>query len=93
MIQAHRGTLGHGVELEDGKIANYQIITPTAWNGCPRDGNGVRGPWEEALVGTEIKDPDDPVEIGHIVRSFDPCLVCAVHTVVNGKKTGRLTLG
>ena len=92
LIQAHRGALGHWVELEDGKISNYQIITPTAWNGSPRDGRGVRGPWEEAIVGTQIRDPDDPVEIGHIVRSFDPCLVCCVH-VLDGrgnKKTVKI---
>ncbi len=90
LIQAHRGALGHWVELEDGKISNYQIITPTAWNGSPRDGRGVRGPWEEALVGTEVKDPNDPVEIGHIIRSFDPCLVCCVH-VTDGRR-GRKCL-
>ena len=88
LIQAHRGALGHWVELIDGKISNYQIITPTAWNGSPRDGKGVRGPWEEAIVGTEIRNPDDPVEIGHIVRSFDPCLVCCVH-VADGRRNRK----
>ena len=81
LIQAHRGALGHWVEIEDGKIAGYQIITPTAWNASPRDGKGIRGPWEEALVGTLIKNPEHPVEIEHIIRSFDPCLVCCVHTI------------
>ncbi len=85
LIHAHRGALGHWVELEDGKISRYQIITPTAWNASPQDLNGVRGPWEEALVGTEIKDPENPVEIEHIIRSFDPCLVCCVH-VIDGRR-------
>jgi hydrogenase large subunit len=81
LVQAARGILGHWVELDDGKIARYQIITPTAWNGSPRDSVGVRGPWEQALIGTPIADIDNPVEAGHVVRSFDPCLVCTVHVV------------
>ena len=57
LIQAHRGALGHWVTLEDGKIAEYQVITPTAWNASPRDKNGTKGPWEEALEGTILKKP------------------------------------
>ncbi len=76
-----RGALGHWVKIANGKIERYQIITPTAWNGSPRDSDGVRGPWEEALVGTPVADADNPVELGHVIRSFDPCLVCTVHAV------------
>ena len=67
--------------IENGVIANYQVITPTAWNASPRDSMGIRGPWEEAIVGTEIRNPDHPVEVEQIVRSFDPCLVCTVHAL------------
>ncbi len=81
LVQAHRGALGHWLQIENGRIAHYQIITPTAWNASPRDGAGRRGPWEQALVGTHIDNPAQPIEAEHIVRSFDPCLVCAVHTV------------
>lgn len=80
LTDASRGALGHWLEIKDQKIQRYQIITPTAWNGSPRDHRGVRGPWEEALVGTPIADPENPVEIGHVIRSFDACQVCAVHT-------------
>ena len=79
LIEASRGALGHWMEIRDGAIHRYQIITPTSWNGSPRDANGIRGPWEEAMIGTILKDPENPVELGHIVRSFDACLVCAVH--------------
>lgn len=85
LVQAARGALGHWVELSEGKIARYQIITPTTWNGSPRDAAGVRGPWEEALIGTPVADPDNPVEAGHVIRSFDPCLVCTVHVVGAGR--------
>lgn len=76
-----RGALGHWVKIRDGVIDHYQIIPPTTWNGSPRDSKGIRGPWEEALVGTPVADPEDPVELGHVVRSFDACLVCAVHAI------------
>ncbi len=81
LIQAPRGALGHWVKIKEGKIETYQIVTPTAWNASPRDADGIRGPWEESLVGTAIRDVENPVEAGHIVRSYDPCLVCAVHVV------------
>ena len=79
LVQAPRGALGHWVTLEGGKIKNYQIITPTAWNASPRDAGEVKGPMEEAIVGIEVKEIDNPVEVEHVVRSFDPCLVCTVH--------------
>lgn len=79
LTQASRGALGHWLRLEEGRIAHYQIITPTAWNASPRDGQGRRGPLEQALLGTPVPDPDNLVQVGHVVRSFDPCLVCAVH--------------
>ena len=81
LIEAARGALGHWVEIAAGRIEHYQMITPTAWNCSPRDSDGVRGPWEEALVGTAVADEANPVELGHIVRSFDACLVCCVHAV------------
>ena len=81
VVPAPRGVLGHWMTIENGLISNYQVITPTAWNASPRDAMGVRGPWEEAIVGTEIRDPKHPIEVEHIVRSFDPCLVCTVHAV------------
>ena len=93
LIQAARGALGHWVKVEDEKIAHYQIITPSAWNGSPRDGQGRRGAWEEALIGTPIRDIDNPVEAGHVVRSFDPCLVCAVHCLDKGGGKGGLRIG
>ncbi|MBF0413868.1 MAG: nickel-dependent hydrogenase large subunit [Desulfamplus sp.] len=79
IIEAARGALGHWVSVKNGRISRYQIITPTAWNGSPRDRNNIRGPWEEALIGTPVKNPDNLIEAGHVIRSFDPCMVCSVH--------------
>ena len=77
--EAIRGALCHWIDIEDGKIKNYQIIAPTTWNLGPRTADGSRGPVEEALIGTPIADPHDPVEVGHVCRSYDSCLVCTVH--------------
>ena len=57
---------------------------PTAWNGSPRDESGRRGHWEESFVGLELEDTDNPVELFHVVRSHDACLVCTVHFVTSG---------
>lgn len=88
LVEAPRGCLGHWIKIKNAKIERYQIITPSAWNASPRDSNNVRGPWEQALVGTEVNNPANPVEIDHVIRSFDPCLVCTVHVIETGR--GRL---
>jgi hydrogenase large subunit len=95
LVHAARGVLGHWVRIDNGVIEHYQIITPTAWNASPRDSNGTRGPWEESLIGTEITDLANPVELGHVVRSYDACLVCTVHTVSRSpeRSQGRITSG
>lgn len=77
--EAPRGALGHWIVIKDQKIENYQLVVPSTWNGSPRDGKGRRGAWEEALVGTPVADPAQPVEILRTIHSFDPCMACAVH--------------
>ncbi len=77
--EAPRGALGHWVHIKDGKIANYQAIVPSTWNGSPQDANGLPGAYEAALVGTPVADPEKPLEILRTVHSFDPCMACAVH--------------
>ena len=42
---------------------------------------------EQAFIGTPIADAHDPVELGHVARSFDSCLVCTVH--VHDSKTDK----
>jgi uptake hydrogenase large subunit len=93
--EAIRGALCHWIEVQGGKIKNYQIIAPTTWNVGPRDGQGIRGPIEEALMGAPIADASDPVEVGHVARSFDSCLVCTVHAhdAKTGKELARFRTG
>ncbi|WMJ80204.1 nickel-dependent hydrogenase large subunit [Clostridium sp. MB40-C1] len=82
-IDTTRGSLAHYTNIEEGQIKNYTIVTPSTWNLSPKDSNGVPGALEEALIGTHVENPNVPVEIGRIVRSFDPCVSCATHVLSN----------
>lgn len=79
LTEAPRGALGHWLRLAGGRVASYQILTPTCWNCSPRDQAGTPGPLERALVGTPSADPAQPVEVLRVIQSYDPCLSCAVH--------------
>jgi Ni,Fe-hydrogenase I large subunit len=79
LTEAPRGALGHWIEVKDHKIENYQCVVPTTWNCSPRDDQANPGPVEQALVGTPISDTKNPIEATRVVRSFDPCIACAVH--------------
>ncbi|MDJ0779479.1 MAG: nickel-dependent hydrogenase large subunit [Gammaproteobacteria bacterium] len=80
LVEAARGSLGHWLRIRNGRILNYQIVAPTTWNFSPRDRDAVPGALEQALVGTEVGDSvEDSVAIQHVIRSFDPCMVCTVH--------------
>ena len=87
LVDGARGALGHWIEIKDKKIANYQCVVPSTWNMSPKDDNGQPGPVEQALIGTKIKDENNPFEIGRIIRSFDPCLACAIHVITPKGKT------
>jgi Ni,Fe-hydrogenase I large subunit len=89
--EAPRGTLSHWINIENGKIANFQAVVPSTWNASPRDAKGQRGPYEAALIGTPIADPTKPIEILRTIHSYDPCLACAVHVLdENGAEITRV---
>ena len=79
LTEAPRGALGHWLTVADYKVANYQCVVPTTWNCSPRDDKNQPGPVEQSLEGLRIADPKNPLEVGRVIRSFDPCLACAVH--------------
>lgn len=78
---ASRGALGHWMSIRGKRIEHYEVVAPTTWNASPRDDRGQPGPIEQALMGAVVKDPANPVSVARIVRSFDPCIGCAVHLV------------
>jgi len=90
IVDGPRGALGHWIRIKEKKIEKYQLVVPTTWNGSPRDQKGQPGPMEQSLMGTGIKDAQNPYELVRIARSFDPCLACSVHTIdLKGKKIGE----
>jgi len=78
-MEAPRGALSHWIVIRNGRIANYQAVVPSTWNAGPRDSQGQPGAYEAALVGHQLADPKQPIEILRTIHSFDPCIACAVH--------------
>jgi hydrogenase large subunit len=94
IVDAARGALGHWIIIKDKKIDKYQCVVPTTWNASPMDDMGNHGPIEHALIGTKVKDEENPFEMVRIVRSFDPCIACAVHLLNHkGRELRRFTIG
>ncbi len=87
--EAPRGALGHWISVKGGKIDRYQCIVPTTWNASPRDDSGIAGPMEQALEGVPVSDEKNPMEAARIVRTFDPCLACAIHSLKAGREIAR----
>jgi Ni,Fe-hydrogenase I large subunit len=70
--EAPRGAVGHWINVQNGRIDNYQVVTPSTWNISPRDDKDIRGPMEQALIGTPVAQIETAIEVGRVVRSFDP---------------------
>ncbi|OKY77158.1 MAG: NiFe-hydrogenase I large subunit HyaB [Candidatus Methanohalarchaeum thermophilum] len=89
MWEPPRGSLLHYVSTDGkGKIDKYQAVVPTTWNMSPRGPEGKMGPYEQAVnsIGPDIngslpEKAENPVQLFHTIRSFDPCIACAVHTI------------
>ncbi len=87
---AGRGFLAHWIVIEDGKIANYQISTPSTIMASPRDRWGQPGAYEGAIARTPIIEqfasPEQfkAIDLLRAVRSFDPCMPCTTHVYRSG---------
>lgn len=83
--EAARGALGHWLVVDGEEVDNYQIITPSSFNASPRDPWGHPGPYEEAALNTpileEVREDEEflGLDLMRAIRSFDPCMPCAVH--------------
>lgn len=88
MWEPPRGSLLHYVSTDQNhEVDKYQAVVPTTWNMSPRGENGEMGPYEQAINsigpknGSFPEEPENPVQIFHTIRSFDPCIACAIHTI------------
>lgn len=79
LVDTSRGALGHWLKIDNGILSSYRIITPSSWNLSTRGNNNLRGAAEQALIGTNVQNADNPIELGRIIRSFDPCVSCETH--------------
>jgi len=90
---AGRGWLTHHLVMDNGKLTNYQINTPSTINASPRDPWGQPGPYEQAVENTPILEKYGKgseftsIDMLRALRSFDPCMPCTTHTA-----TGRGTV-
>jgi quinone-reactive Ni/Fe-hydrogenase large subunit len=84
-----RGMLSHWIRIKNGVVENYQAVVPSTWNAGPIDAKGIQGPYESNLIGLQVKDISQPLEIIRIIHSFDPCIACAVHVMdTSGNELG-----
>lgn len=92
LYEAPRGALSHWINIENGKISNYQCVVPTTWNACPRNDQAGHGAYEMAMIDTHVAVPDKPLEIVKVIRSFDPCMACSTHMFnAKGEKLKTIT--
>jgi len=83
LCEAPRGALGHWIKIEGRKVAKYQCVVPTTWNGSPKDALAQHGPIEQALMNSNIglNPTDQIVRLLRLIHPFDICIACAVHIV------------
>ncbi len=87
--EAPRGSVRHWMIQQGGKVLNIQIHAPTTVNVSPQDKWGM-SPFEQSVANTWITEETEPtkwegLDFVRAIRSFDPCLACAVHIQVVGK--------
>ena len=73
IVEACRGSLYHDIEVNNGKISKYDVITPTVWN---LGSGSLKNPGvtQNAIIGAKSS-----LEATIILRSFDVCSVCTTH--------------
>lgn len=71
--QTARGLLVHRAQLEDGRIARYEIVAPTEWNFHPR------GPFVAGACAIAAREPARILaEARAVAASLDPCVAWEV---------------
>lgn len=84
--EAPRGSVRHWIVQRGGKTLNIQIHAPTTVNASPQDKWGM-GAFEQSVANSWVTEEVEPrewqgLDFVRAIRSFDPCLPCAVHIQV-----------
>ncbi len=89
-LMVPRGVNQHWLVQQHGRIANYQYEAPTTKSGSPRNArctdpykDQCTGAFEMAVLNCLITEEVEPeswtgLDIVRAIRSFDPCIACAV---------------
>lgn len=82
--ESGRGMNTHWIRTDKRRITGYQIVSPSTWNGSPRDAAGKPGPIEEALIGSPVMEEGGDgrlkgLDAQRVLHSFDPCMNCGTH--------------
>ena len=83
IVEAPRGILYHRYVVENGVIKNALIITPTQFNvyAMEKLTENILNTYHRDLVNDKRKLRAKSLSI---IRSFDPCISCAVHVISPG---------
>lgn len=79
LTEAPKGGLIHLANIENGLIRQYKVFTPNFINTYTNPDKAFPAPLKQALLGTNIKTLDNPIEIGIICRGFDASLRCKIN--------------
>ena len=70
--EAPRGALCHYIRVKNHLIDDYAVVAATMWNCASRDDKGRRGAVEESLIGVPVPYEDSPVNVGRVIRAYNP---------------------
>lgn len=68
-VEAARGSLVHGVRVDDGRVSRYRILAPTEWNFHP---SGAAAQGLSSLI--EASDEALNEQAGLLIDAIDPCV-------------------
>jgi hydrogenase large subunit len=95
--QVPRGSCMHWLVQREGVLVNYQYEAPTTPNVSPRNNRCTgefagqcAGPFEMAALNNYVTEEIEPdkwtgLDLVRAIRSFDPCIACAVHFEARGE--------
>jgi len=58
--------------MKGGMTETWAAVPASNWNFSPQNDAGVKGPVEQAIIGTPCADVHQPLEILRTVHTFDP---------------------